>query len=1009
MEDMETMKGNAPPEYNFVPGGSSTDEDEPNGVFQTNKHDNGDMNSERQSLAVDGSILDHISHDPSPTENSVSMSSVKVGKTGDNSETGSPMNSSLLDQDTFLESTKSSEPFEPQGDENSGVPKSIPSSELDVKPNEVLQPLVDVGAQSSPHSSSNNASGGEDTSALSSGNSDILKPPEEEMAPDSSVAKAGDANATELFGDSSDKTNGDDDARFASHPRASDAESCNDLLPSDDDEHLVAKVPMPSSEDDFFEPVAKVSNHLVSINAFGQPLAKVSEPSDDVDQPLPKDPNDLLPLDDADQPLAKVPSHLVPPDDADRPLAKVSSFSVKSPTSGSSKNPESYDIDRVQIDTAMPIESVKQAVSKFGGIVDWKAHRVQTVERRKCIDQELEKLQEEIPLYKKQFETSEEAKMQVLKELDGTRRLIEELKLNLERAQTEEKQARQDSELAKLRVEEMEQGIADEASIATKAQLEVARARHAAAVSDLKDVKAELEQLRSDYAVLVAEKDATVKQAEEAVSESKKVEKSVEDLTVELITIKQALDAAHAAHLEAEDHRIGEAMAREQDTLYWENEVKEAEEEIERLNQQILSAKELKSELDTASGLLQDLKAELAAYMETKVEEENEEDGKREAELLEPEKRIHCEIQAAVASAQKELEEVKLQTEKAVAEVNFLKVASTSLKTELEKEKEDFASTRQREEMASITIASIEAELNRIKSDILLAQMREKEAQEKMVELPKQLQLAAREADRAKAVAEAARLELSRAKEEADHAKTGATTVESRLIAAQREIEAAKAAEKLAIAAMNALEESEQARINKGVDSPSGVTLSLEEYYELSKQAHAAEEEAKMRVAAAFSQIDLAKESELNSLKKLEDVNCKLAERRQVLENALQKAEKAKEGKMAVEQELRKRRESHEQRRKANESISSIKSARSSFDDRKDSESVNGPAEDTSRHSRKSSKGHADESKPENPHAQESNTEPESSPEVTKTTKKKKKSFFPRIFMFLARKKSSKT
>ncbi|VVA12101.1 PREDICTED: WEAK [Prunus dulcis] len=669
------------------------------------------------------------------------------------------------------------------------------------------------------------------------------------------------------------------------------------------------------------------------------------------------------------------------------PNVKFASFSARK--SGAIDSPKSAK-NRGLIDTTAPFESVKEAVSKFGGIVDWKAHRIQTVERRKIVEQELEKAQEEIPEYRKQSEAAEKAKVQVLKELDSTKRFVEELKLNLERAQTEEQQAKQDSELAKLRVEEMEQGIADEASVAAKAQLEVAKARHMAAVTELKSVKEELEALHKEYASLVTEKDMAIKKAEEAISASKEVEKTVEELTIELIATKESLEAAHAAHLEAEEQRIGAVMAKEQDSLHWEKELKQAEEELQKISHQILSAKDLKSKLETASALLLDLKSELAAYMESRLKVESD-GGHLKDELQEPGMKTHTDIQAAVASAKKELEEVKLNIEKAVAEVNCLKVAATSLKSELESEKSALATIGQREGMASVAVASLEADLEKTRSEIAVVQMKEKEAREKMVELPKELQQAAQEADQAKVLAEMAVEELRKAREEAEQAKAGASTMESRLLAAQKEIEAARASEKLALAAIKALQESEQARSSN--DSPIGVTLSIGEYYELSKRAHEAEEQANARVAAANSQIEVAKESELRSLEKLDEVIQEMAARKEALKIAMEKAEKAKEGKLGVEQELRSWRADHEQQRKLGESgqaaVNPTKSPRASFEGRKESKNFDRAPSAVSSSPKYGLGSPIETNAPEAKHG-----------------KKKKKSFFPRIFMFLARRKA---
>ncbi|XP_020531466.1 protein WEAK CHLOROPLAST MOVEMENT UNDER BLUE LIGHT 1 isoform X2 [Amborella trichopoda] len=680
-----------------------------------------------------------------------------------------------------------------------------------------------------------------------------------------------------------------------------------------------------------------------------------------------------------------------------QPLADVSVIKnqIQEHTTLPSENVKQSDqvLYRGLVDTRAPFESVKEAVTMFGGIIDWKAHKIQTMERRRLVELELEKVQKELPEWKKQLDIAEEAKASILQELDSTKKLIEELRLNLEKAQTEEEQAKQDAELAQLRVKELEQGITEEASVASKAQLDVAKARYASAVADLKSAKDELETLRKEYVSLLKERDDAIKKAEEATSSSKEIEKTVEELTLELIATKESLESVHTLHLEVEEQRVAAAMARERESRKWETEIKQAERELERLNEELLSSKDIHLKLETATSLLLSLKAELAAYMQARLKSEKETSEPEEGSRSEREgsEKVQTDVLASIASTQTELEEVRGSIEKAKDDVQILKVAATSLKADLEREKAALTSMRQREGMASVAIAALEAELDRVKSEVGLVQEREKQARERMLELPKELQRTAMEADQAKAEAQLAREGLRKVTELSEQAKASASTIESRLQAAIKEIEAAKASEKLALAAIKALHESEAGGepLNE-----TGVTLSLEEYYELSKRAHEAEEQANTRVAIAVSQIDVAKEAELKSLEILEEANKELRERKEALEVALEKAERAKEGKLGVEQELRKWRADHEQRRKASDSQNAqwIGSNQRVVEERKESKASF------------ENLGNEAVSFEQKVLTSDSDLEGIGAP---KSKSKKKRSFFPRIVTLLSRRRNS--
>ncbi|CAL4937924.1 unnamed protein product [Urochloa decumbens] len=628
----------------------------------------------------------------------------------------------------------------------------------------------------------------------------------------------------------------------------------------------------------------------------------------------------------------------------------------KVPSPGSRSSTSKYlRMDKTIVDTTTPIESVKVAASKFGGSINWKTRRSQTAQESDHIMLELDKLNNEISECKRQAEAAEAAKLSVFNELERTKKIIDEMKHVLERQQAIEVDAKEDLELFQFILQEMEEGMAFDDSIVVEEELNNIQERRKSLVAKVVLVKDDFRKVKEDYDSLLIETDISVRKAQTAFAMSKDAEKQVEELTLEFQRLKQEFDLVQVTCHDAEEHKKGTLMARDEDCLAWEKDLRQAAEELNQISMYLSSVQELQSKLDTSSSLLLDLKNELANCLEAKLIEEAQEQESR------THKPMHEE---AIILSRNELEEHRKSIAKVTDELRSLKATAASLKSELNKEKAALAAIQQREVMASITIQSLKAEIKLSQGELEALHAKGKERQDKAIELPKVLQDAAKEADEAKSIAAKAHEELIKTKEEVEHAKAALSTMEFRLEAVLREIEAAKESERLAL---NALEGTKVAANITQQGSSQTITLALDEYASLIERSRRAEELVHKKTAAAIAQ---------------------------ALLDATEQADRATEGKLAMEQELRKWREENGRRRKAGDQASKPE-ARSSY-----------TAEIICGGTKRTSKEETCATSSVHPLSDASGrSSPNDLALQAKTKKLKKLPFFPRVIMFLGRRR----
>ncbi|KAF0903095.1 hypothetical protein E2562_024571 [Oryza meyeriana var. granulata] len=635
--------------------------------------------------------------------------------------------------------------------------------------------------------------------------------------------------------------------------------------------------------------------------------------------------------------------------------------------------------DNTFVDTTTHIESVKVAASRFGGSINWKTRKTELEQEAGHAILELGRLKKEILNCKWQVEAAEAAKVSLSNEYEKTKKLIEGLEHDLEKAQEEEIYAKLNLLFFQLIVHEMEEGVTSDGRITGREKFNVIKEQYNTVLANLTLVKDESTKVLENYETLLIERDISIGKAQVAVALSKDAVRKVEELTVELNKLKAELELAHSTCHDAE-HSIAMSLARDEDSIRWETDLREAEQELKQLIKKISSIEELKSMLHTSTALLLKLKNELAAYVEAKLIEE--------AQGSITQRSLHNKV---ILSTQ-ELEECLISIDKVRNEVCSLNVAAASLKTELTKEKAALATMQEMDVMSSITAASLKVEIQLAQQELEAVQAKEKESRNGMLGLQKIMEDKTQEADAAKSIAREAQEKLRKAKEDMEHAKSGQNTMEFMLQAVLKEMEAAKESERVALDALRSLK-SERA-VDTEEQSSWMIILDLDEYQSLVEKSNQAEELVHERTAAAIAQVKMAKESEYHTLSTLSETFKVLEQRKQALVAAAERADKATEGKLAMEQELRKWREENEQRRKAD--------GASKSEHKPSSTTViivecSGDTKSTSKE---------DASASVHPLlVMSARNSPNDSSFLVKKSKTKKRSFFPRIITFFTRKK----
>ncbi|GMP51454.1 hypothetical protein CsSME_00017675 [Camellia sinensis var. sinensis] len=127
--------------------------------------------------------------------------------------------------------------------------------------------------------------------------------------------------------------------------------------------------------------------------------------------------------------------------DSHAPEAKIAGMGLTASDGSDSgcSGQKKMESSRAEIDTSAPFESVKEAASRFGGIGFWRphSHKPTQASQHDIEAVDITKVEEQAAQLEKDLIAKERETLDVLKELETTKMIVEELKLKLQKEASE--------------------------------------------------------------------------------------------------------------------------------------------------------------------------------------------------------------------------------------------------------------------------------------------------------------------------------------------------------------------------------------------------------------------------------------------------------------------------------------------------------------------------------------------------------------------------------------------